>query len=176
MTFRISWILAIPVLLSLSSYSTAFAQAETTVKCGDGSKATVSTGTNSGTCSFTGVKWVTCSDSGGNVVSAGGCTSGTAACGDSSGAGKCNLAALPPGTATGRKPISSGAITAKPGTMKSSGSQLQGKTGLTTSPTTTVNPALTNPGLLGSGGGTGAAATMGSKNKLPTSGTSSQGR
>jgi hypothetical protein len=42
--------------------------------------------------------------------------------------------------------------------------------------TTTVNPTLTNPGPLGSSGGTGSAATAGSKAKLPASGTTTQGR
>jgi hypothetical protein len=148
MTRRISWILAIPVLLWVMPSETAFAQATNTLECDNGKSYTVSDGSN-GTCSFTysatGQKTgLSCMDAGGGNRAGATCSGG---CAETAGSGSCAkaAAAIPP---SGRKPITSGAVTGKPGTAKLSGPQQQGTV------KTQTNAAKTNAGSISSGGGT----------------------
>ena len=83
-------------IISLAASALAFpgaAEAATSsVKCSGGGTVTASTGTQTGTCvAGTTDGKVICKD-GGKVVSQGACSGGKPYCGNSTGAGTCNLA------------------------------------------------------------------------------------
>jgi hypothetical protein len=143
--------LTLALLIVAGGFSTARAQATTSVKCKDGT-VTVSTGDSSGTCTKKGLV-INCTS--GGAKAQGGCDlNGRATCSDSTGSGTCNIATRGGAAGTG-------------------GATTKGKVGVT--PPATAG-ALHGPSGGSSSGGAGSATTAGSKAKLPASGTTTQGR
>jgi hypothetical protein len=132
--------LTLALLIVAGGFSTARAQATTSVKCKDGT-VTVSTGDSSGTCEKKGGAVINCT-TGGERVAQGGCDlNGRATCSSTTGSGSCTIAAGGGAAGTG-------------------GTTTKGKVGVTA-------PASAGA-LQGPSGGT--TSTAGSKAKLPTSG------